>query len=293
MLLTPDCILCSYKASLAAIRELTADEALVKELMSDVLQIPALRGLDWTKTSPAIFETVLRKITSALGNPDPFKSWKDRQNQKGLALYPRLKPVVDGSVDPLATALNVAIMGNSLDVMWSGGSVDVEPLIRDKLSRSLPAEQVAAFKGRISRSRLVVYITDNCGEIALDRLLIETMRQSTSADVVVRSEPTLNDATIADAIVVGLPEVATVIENGIDGPVPGTILNRCSQEVRASLDEASFIISKGGGNFDSLDEDKQIEHKLCYMLMCKCEPYRRHFDTPLNHPILSVGPIAR
>lgn len=295
MLLTPDCILCIQKASLAAIRELTSDEELVKEVMADLLAIPALQGRDWSQTSPEIFELGFRKITEAFDNPDPFRSWKDRQNEKGLLLYPRLKSVIHDSADPLATAIKLAIIGNSLDLMWSEGSVEVEPLIRDKLGAPLPAEHLAAFEDRLSQSRLIVYIGDNCGEIAFDKLLIETLRDRSLAEVVfvVRSRPILNDATMEDARTVGLSEVATVIENGIDGPVPGTVVRRCSQEFRAAVEEADFIISKGGGNFDSLDEEKQIAHKLCYMLMSKCAPYRSHFNAPLYEPILFVPPLGQ
>lgn len=290
MLLTPDCILCIQKASLAAIRELTSDEAVVREIMTDILSIPALQGRDWTLTSPEVFEMGFRKITEAFGNPDPFRTWKDRQNQKGLGLYPQLKSVIRDSPDPLATAIKLAIIGNSLDLMWSEGSVEVEPLIRDKLSNPLSAEHLTAFKEWISRSRLILLIGDNCGEIAFDKLLIETIRERCAAEVIfaVRTVPILNDATLQDAQTVGLSEVARVIDNGIEGPVPGTVIRRCSEEFRAAVDEADFIVSKGGGNFDSLNEEKQIAHKLCYMLMSKCAPYKNHFNTPLYEPILFV-----
>ncbi|MEW6140618.1 MAG: ARMT1-like domain-containing protein [Thermodesulfobacteriota bacterium] len=291
MLLTPDCIMCNYKASLAAVRELTSDEDMVREIMISVLQVPAMRGLDWSRTSPEVFEVIFRKIVAAFGNRDPFRAWKEMQNEKGLQLYPRVKPMVQSSPDPLVTALKLAIAGNSLDVMWSEGSVDVEPHIKSCLERVFPEETVTRFGDRIGKSRLIAYLTDNCGEIAFDKLFIEVIRQSFPAEVVVvvRNEPILNDATMEDARTIGLPEVATVIGNGIDGPLPGTIVQRCSGEVQRLLNDADLIISKGGGNFDSLSEATRLSEKICYMLMCKCLPYQRSFGVPMFEPILSVG----
>ena len=50
---------------------------------------------------------------------------------------------------------------------------------------------------------------------------------------------------------------------------------------------ADLVISKGGGNFDSLDEEESITTPLYYMLMCKCIPYENYFNVPVNSPILS------
>jgi uncharacterized protein with ATP-grasp and redox domains len=61
---------------------------------------------------------------------------------------------------------------------------------------------------------------------------------------VVRSVPTLNDATIREANSVGIDKVARLIENGIDGPLPGTVLSRCSKEVNDFVRRSDLIISK-------------------------------------------------
>ena len=87
MLLTPDCILCNYKASLSAIREVTSDDGSVRELITEILQIPAMRGLDWNLTSPELLEMVFTKILAKLKDSDPFQRIKDNQNRKGLELY--------------------------------------------------------------------------------------------------------------------------------------------------------------------------------------------------------------
>ena len=289
MLLQPDCILCLLKVSLMAIRELTPDERRVRELMSLVVNLPFMRRPEWTTMSPQLFEKVFLGVSSSFDDRDPFEVVKERQNRKGLELYPWLKGLVSRSNDPVFTAVNLAIIGNSLDVNWSGGSVEVEPIIESKLKRPVSSPGYEEFIGMLEQARRVVYLTDNAGEIVFDKLLIETMRQSADPEVVcvVKSVPVLNDATMSEARIVGLDQVATVVENGIDGPVPGTILARCSDDVRRLIEEADLIISKGGGNFDTLDEEVGLDDRLFFMLMCKCVPYCTYFSAKLYEPILS------
>jgi hypothetical protein len=173
--------------------------------------------------------------------------------------------------------------------MWSGGSVEVEPLIRKKLETRLSRKYLRLLESRLRESRTVLIFGDNCGEIVFDKVFLETVRTMCDPEVfyVVRSVPALNDATLEDAHGVGLDGIAEVIENGILGPLPGTVLARCSQEVRDLTERADLIISKGGGNFDSLEEQTQLHDKVLFMLMSKCVPYCTYFGTEMFDPILS------
>lgn len=289
MLLQPDCIECLYKAVLSGIRALTADEHLTKQLITDIMRIPGIAPPAWNLTSSEVFEPALELISRSFDTRDPFRSMKDRQNEKGKKLVPWLRQLVQESDAPLATAASLAIIGNSLDLMWSGGSVEVEPLIRKKLDKRLSPQHLRLLESRLKESRIVLMFADNCGEIVFDKVFLETVRTICAADIfyVVKSVPALNDATLEDAREVGLDGIAQVMENGIDGPLPGTILARCSQEVRDLTERADLIISKGGGNFDSLEEETHLHDKIIFMLMSKCVPYCTYFGTEMFDPILS------
>jgi uncharacterized protein with ATP-grasp and redox domains len=105
---------------------------------------------------------------------------------------------------------------------------------------------------------------------------------------VVRSVPTLNDATLVEAKSIGMDKIVKVIENGIDGPLPGTVLSRCSHEVNDFLSRSDLIISKGGGNFDTLDEErKHLQKKISFLLLSKCDPHFKNFGVNLYQPILA------
>ena len=98
----------------------------------------------------------------------------------------------------------------------------------------------------------------------------------------------MNDATLKEARSVGIDKIVRVIENGIDGPLPGTVLRRCSQEVNDLVRRSDLIVSKGGGNFDTLDEERmKIKKKISFLLLSKCEPYYRHFGVEIYNPILA------
>ena len=290
MFIQPDCIPCLLKMSLSVMRKLPLEEEVVGKIYARILEVPAMRGLCWDLSSPEVIEGIMEKVNRAMGDPDPFFSAKREQNRKIMALYPVFERVVSESSDPLHTAVKLAIIGNAIDFMMSDNSDDIEDFIMESLEGPFPARGYPAFAEQVKRSKQILYLGDNSGEIVLDRLLIETMKAQYGPEIifVVRSVPSLNDATRKEAAFVGIDKVATVVENGTAGPVPGTILKRCSEEFRNLFQEADLIISKGGGNFDSLEGDiKGLRQNTTFLLLSKCYPYARYFGVPEKQPILA------
>lgn len=126
------------------------------------------------------------------------------------------------------------------------------------------------------------------GEVFFDKVLIETITAMYNPRIVfvVRGVPALNDVTTDEAKRVGMDRLATVMANSIKDPVPGTVLSRCSSEFRDLFQQSDLIISKGGGNFDSLQEEKDHSKDITYMLTSKCLPYCRYFKVRMHQPIL-------
>jgi uncharacterized protein with ATP-grasp and redox domains len=259
-------------------------------LYTDILENPSLHGLDWDTTSVVVIEDIWRKIVKKVGTADPFSLEKSNQNEKIMDLYPHLEKIVNAAADPLYMTVKLSILGNSMDLMVADTSITVENLISEKLKMPLSEENYSQFKQQLKASKHLLIFGDNAGEIVFDKLLIETIKKMHQLEItyVVRSVPTLNDATLKEAKSVGLDRIASVIENGIDGPLPGTLLSRCSSKVNDLVRQADLIISKGGGNFDTLDEErKHLNKNISFLLLSKCEPYCNHFDMKLYHPILA------
>ena len=112
---------------------------------------------------------------------------KTARNEKCLELYPWLKSLVAESEDPLFTAVNLAIAGNSIDPMGYLSSEEVEQAIRGSLEHPVCRNRFSDLKDRLEKSSLVIYLGDNCGEIVFDRLLIETIKAHYDIEVRVRS----------------------------------------------------------------------------------------------------------
>ena len=289
MKIKPDCIPCILKMSLKAIRNMELDEDSVKQLYMEILKMPYLVGKDWSVTSADVTELVMKKMILFVGNDDPFQAHKIELNKRVMELYPFLKKKTSTQPDKLKAAVKLAVMGNSNDVMIAEESFNNEKVIERNLRLDISEHHYEEFKKRLNKSRLLLYFGDNAGEMVFDKLLIETIKEQKDIEIVyvVRNAPALNDATLRDAEFVGMEKAATVIENGIEGNLPGTILNRCSRQVQDLVNKADMIVSKGGGNFDTLDEEsEEIKEKTTFMLLSKCHPYCKYFGAAMYQPII-------
>jgi len=277
--------------SITAIRKLGMAEGAARELYKTILEIPQLQGRSYDVTSAEILERIMHLMVDATGTQDPFHEIKDQQNKRIMEIVPFLRNILKEARDPLYTAVKLAILGNTIDLMMGDRPTDIENSITERLKAPLSEAAYAYFRQRLDESNLLVYLGDNAGEIVFDKLLMETIKEMRDTDIVfvVRSVPTLNDATVDEARSVGIHEIATVVENGIDGPCPGTILHRCSEEVKERIKHADMIISKGGGNFDTLDEERKggLDKPISFMFLSKCEPYSEYLGIELGLPILT------
>ena len=289
MLLKAECIPCTLNMAIKAISSLIPDDASAAQTFtSRILNIPALRGLDWNITAPGVVEFIIQDIVALTQNPDPFQALKTEQNSKAMKLYPWLKDLVTSASDPLYTAVNLAILGNSIDAMKYQESINMKLMIQERLNSKISKRTFSQFRDKITHSNLIVYFGDNCGEAVFDKVLIETLKEHNKQleiNFIVRSFPTLNDVTLKESRIVGIDKITSIIENGIDAPLPGTVLSRCSNEVQKLVQEADLVIYKGGGNFDSLDEEQSLKD-TSFMLLAKCMPYCRQFKAKLNEPVL-------
>ena len=123
-----------------------------------------------------------------------------------------------------------------------------------------------------------VLIADNCGEIVLDKLLIELLRKrfpQMDISVMVRGDEVLNDATAEDAVYTGIDQGARIISNG--NTVAGTVYSMMTDEAKEAIDTADVVLAKGQGNYETLNG--QGRH-IFYAFLCKCELFTNRFTVP-------------
>ena len=98
-------------------------------------------------------------------------------------------------------------------------------------------------------------LTDNCGEIVLDKLLLEQIAKRfpyLTIKALVRGGEVLNDATREDAVYVGLNNLADIVSNG--DAIAGTVYDMMPDEAKKVLDEADVILAKGQGNYETMSD---------------------------------------
>ena len=267
--LSLDCIPCFVRHALEMARIASSDAAIHEQVLREVL----LEAAGWDKTLPApvMSQRVQRRLRTLTGIADPYRDAKQRFNELALELLPELRARVETATDPLQAAVRVAIAANVIDVGVDGNLCEAG--IKRFLSQSLAspfAGDLDSFRAAISKAEKILYLADNTGEIVFDRLLIERL-PAHRITVAVRGAAVLNDATLADARVAGLDQVAEVIDNGSDAP--GTILKECSAAFLERFESADTIVAKGQGNFETLAGGPR---NIFFLLKIKCPVVAAH-----------------
>jgi len=278
----PECYPCFLRQTHSTLKLLTQDEevqeALLKEIMGKLAQY---KGED---PPPKVSQIVYGTIARRLGVTDPYREKKLECNRMALELYPRLKEMVRRAPDPLFMAVKVAIAGNIID-FGVGRTFKLETgEALEKLD--LVVSHYASFRQDLERARRILYIGDNAGEVVFDRVLIEEMGEK-EVIFAVRSVPIINDVTLEDAKEAGIDQAARVIESG--SRVPGTLLGESTPEFKDLFFNADMVISKGQGNFETLDDAPRA---IYFLLRAKCDVVAQLLGVEVGSTLLIKGGLT-
>jgi hypothetical protein len=227
---------------------------------------------------PAILGTERdRLIRKETGCPDPYKEKKSMSNNYAFKVLPRIRNTLKSELNGyrrFRKACLAAIVANSIefDMLEHDQKLQEFPDLLDKAEEELGIDDIREIYSKAEDSKKILYLLDNAGEIVVDSLLIEEMKKiGPSVVAVVKEGPVLNDATMEDAILAGIPNIADeVVSTGMDSV--GLVLSQSSEILKKHLNESDLIISKGMGNFETTTEER-IENKcVAYLLRAKCSP---------------------
>jgi uncharacterized protein with ATP-grasp and redox domains len=242
------------------------------------------------KNCSAIVATQVHKATyDALENTDPYKDIKMRSNQAALALFPKAERLVEISNDPLKAAILLSIIGNVLDFGISSSPESPEKLAEtfDSLvNDGLSVDDTDILKKYLKEGKKILYFADNCGEIVFDKiLLMELKKYPINLTYVVRGEPILTDATLDDAMELGISElVDSVLTTGCYAV--GVDFENMGEDLRSALDDFDLIIAKGMGNYETFSETNY--RPIAYLLRTKCTPVAQDMGLDLNISVIKV-----
>ena len=231
-------------------------------------------------TAPEIVAAVTEFKNEMFGRIDDFAEEKRYFNALMLSLADEIEQQITSSEDPFKMALKFAQLGNYIDfgAMYSVDENKLREMLKDVSSVKPDEIEYENLKRELSEAKRMVYLTDNCGEIVMDKLLVRQIKKQfkdLDVTVIVRGGPVLNDATMEDAEQVGLDLDARVVSNGTF--IAGTALHRLPENVRSRILSADVILSKGQGNFETL---QKCGLNVYYLFLCKCDMFAEHFGVP-------------
>ena len=224
-----------------------------------------LSEMDTSLPTPYVARDIHNMIRGYLNDPDPYKYEKKANNQLVLDVYDYLKDKVHNSPDPFLQALKLSIAGNIMDY-GPTNTFNIMDTIFQLEDLPIAIDHSELLRKKIAQSCKILYLGDNAGEIVFDKLFLQTINHP-EVYYAVRGEPVINDVTMKDAEMVGMNEVAHVLDNGYDAP--STLIEKSSEEFNKIYQSADLIISKGQGNFEGLMHRK--DKRIFYLLMVKCQ----------------------
>ena len=231
-------------------------------------------------TSPYMVYLFNKAHIRHFGEAADYSEIKKHYNDLVLGMEDSLRSEINSAEDKLAKALMMARVGNYIDfgAMNSVDSGRFLELFRDTEMRDDDRRTYESFLRECSNASSFLLICDNCGEIVLDKLMLEQLKArfpQLTVRAMVRGGDVLNDATAEDAAYVGLDSAAELISNG--EAIAGTVYEMLPDEAKIVLDSSDVILAKGQGNYESMSG--QGRH-VFYEFLCKCELFTSRFNVP-------------
>ncbi len=233
-----------------------------------------------TEKIPSYFITEVHRILKRISGIEiPFNERRDKCNQLGIKMAEKIALEAERLEEfaRFSFLVNWAIAGNHLDFRTVGTGygfqmAEIIEELRACVSEGLRIDRRVEIFRKAKNSPEILYIHDNVGEIAFDKLLIRELRRYGSSVIsVLRGGPITSDATMEDGETVGLQEAASeIILAGTD--TLGISLNEMSDQLKRELQTADLVIAKGQANYYALTEYRsKVPGKIACLFRTKCE----------------------
>lgn len=279
-----ECLPCLIHRGYQEINKATQDPALQFKAVSAFLEFMA-QEFNSEAVSAVLGTSRYRIIKRITGNADIYAEKKRISNSAALNLLPALEGMIareTSSENRFRKACLAGIVGNIIEFDIPEHHVSLEELheLIESAEADLVIDDISPISKEAKKAKTILFLVDNAGEIALDKLLVEELKQMGAyVTVVVKRGPVLNDATLEDAKEVGMHEIAdAIITTGTDAvglPLP----NERSKELTAAYSKADLVIAKGMGYAETLTE-LMLQQPHAFLLRTKCNPVAKHFGVP-------------
>lgn len=266
MKFSADCMMCLLNKEMKRLVECPEGKKL--DYMKQVLKV---LGED-LETAPE-YQYALDVLHKKYGGElfDIYELPKKEHTRLMLLEEQRFETMVLQDKEPLKLAIKVAGAGNYIDMaaMENLEIPDLLSCIQTYIDADVDKNTYQSFYEDLKQAKELVYLTDNCGEVVLDKIFIRQIKREfphLSMCAIVKGKPVFNDVTVEDAKYAGLDSCISLMDNGIG--IAGTCLHEISDETKKKIEEADIIISKGQGNFETLSG---CGLNIYYLFLCKCD----------------------
>jgi hypothetical protein len=272
------CASCIVDDLCGALKLIPLKEETKKEILKEFFQFLAREFS--TEKIPSYFITEAHRTLKRIsGIKIPFKERRDKCNQLGIKMAEKIALEAEGmeEFDRFSFLVNWAIASNHLDFRTVGTGygfqmAEIIEELRGCVSEGLRIDKKPKIFRIAKSSSNILYIHDNVGEIAFDKLLIKELRRyGASVTSALRGGPITSDATMQDGETVGLREVASEII--LAGPdTLGISLDEMSDQLKEELQTTDLVIAKGQANYYALTEYRPKVHgEIACLFRTKCE----------------------
>ena len=279
-----ECVPCLLKRIVFESEQSTDDTKIQQKTLKKTLTLLA-HLYDPNGCSASIATIVHRVAYDTLGDEDPYKDLKKQSNKIAKKLVPRIEELVSVSEDPVRMSMLCSIVGNMMDFGIRGGSKDpndLNDIFEEIISEDLVCDDTDEVKNILSESKNVILFTDNCGEVVFDKILcreIKKFNPDIFLTLVVKGEKILSDATMEDAIELGMDEVVDeILTTGCFAV--GVDFDRLPSDVEKKLKPSDLIICKGMANYESFSETNY--YPIAYLLRTKCSAIANSMGLPID-----------
>lgn len=276
--LCPECIVCVFNKYINRYPEdISRSEKI--DFMQRVLSMMA--DAEKSTSIPVIVRDIDELRIEMFGYTDDYTEIKKHFNEILMEQIDSFRERIARADDPMKLAMKLALVGNYIDF----GVVDhvdeafLNQLIIEAEKKQFDEDAYIKLRADLEKGGNLLYFTDNCGEIVMDRLLMEEIKKQFPdiiISVMVRGQHTLNDATMEDAVQVGLTDmeqIDQVVGNGNN--IMGTWFPEVSDEAAELIKNADVMIAKGQANFETM---RQCGLNIYYLFLCKCDLYANMFN---------------
>ena len=262
-----ECTLCNASPSLTD-TTMSSCRKVLEEIRSEPL------------SHPRIASRIHRRAYELLKNNDPFSELKRQGNLQATGVGNEIR----NDLHTFRDYVLASVIGNTFDYGVKGHKVEenFSAFFRREFKRGLTVDHTDEIAPLCSH---VVYLSDNCGEIVLDQLLITYLKEHGSqVTLAVKEAPILNDATLQDARDLGLDTLADKLTTTGGGAEIGICMENIPDDLRSAVSRCTIIIAKGMANFESLSEMDNLP-PVAYLLAAKCKPVADELGVPVGSKI--------